>query len=112
MPYANSTVDRTNRAVWTTKRRQVRFPFYFNHLCLSSCVPCTPTQFSRIQEPEVSRETGFSTPVTPPVNLGAKHGITTVRREYSAMRDDPAAEAKGVLGDNTIFGPIDDAKIT
>ena len=26
------------------------------------------------------------------------------------MRDDLAAEAKGVLGDNTIFGPIHDAK--
>ena len=33
-------------------------------------------------------------------------------REYSAMRDGPAAEARGVLGENTIFGPIHDAKIT
>lgn len=28
------------------------------------------------------------------------------------MHDDPDAEAKGVLGDNTIFGPIHDAQIT
>ena len=49
--------------------------------------------------------------VTRAVILLEKHGITTILREYSAMRDDPAAEAKGVLGDNTIFWPIYDAKI-
>ena len=28
------------------------------------------------------------------------------------MRDNPTTAPKGVLGDNTIFGPIHDAKIT
>ena len=39
-------------------------------------------------------------------------GITTTCREYSATRDDPATEAKGVLGDDTTCGAIHDAKIT
>ena len=39
-------------------------------------------------------------------------GTATTCREYSAVRDDSTAEAKGVLGDITIFGPIHDAKIT
>ena len=38
--------------------------------------------------------------------------ITTTCREHSATRDDPTAEAKGVLGDNTIFGPVHDAQNT
>ena len=38
--------------------------------------------------------------------------LAEVGRESSAMRDDPTAEAKGVLGENTIFGPIHNAKIS
>ena len=37
--------------------------------------------------------------------------ITTTCREDTAMRDGPAADAKSVLGDNTISGPIYDARI-
>ena len=33
-------------------------------------------------------------------------------REDTAMRDDPAADAKSALGDNTISWPIHDARIT
>ena len=64
---------------------------------------------------QVSREAGFSKLVegrqcfvTRPVILFIKEGITTTRCECCALRDDSAAEAKGVLGDNTIFGPIQD----
>ena len=67
----------------------------------------------------VSREAGFSKSVEVrqffgswPLVLLQQHGITTTFRKYSAMRDDLAAEAKSVLGDNTIFGPIHDAKIS
>ena len=48
-----------------------------------------------------------SRPVIPLTN----EGITMTCREHSAMRDGPAAEAKGALGDKTIFGPVHDAKI-
>ena len=45
---------------------------------------------------------------------GPTHRITTIRfaGEYSALRDDTAAEAKGALGDNTISFPIHDARIS
>ena len=66
---------------------------------------------------QVSREAGFLKSVevghffvTRPALVLEEHGITTTCREYSAKRDDTAAEAKGVLGDNTIFGPIHDAR--
>ena len=68
---------------------------------------------------QVSREAGFSKSVeveqffvTRPAILLEGHGITTTCREYSAMRDDVAAEAKGVVEDNTIFGPIHNAMIS
>ena len=68
---------------------------------------------------QVSREAGFSKSVevrqffvSRPAVLLEQHGITTTFRKYSAMRDDFAAEAKAVLGDNTIFGLIHDAKIS
>ena len=66
---------------------------------------------------QVSREAGFSKPVKVghhfviwPQILLEEHGITTSCREYSAMRGDPATEAKGVFTDNRIFGSIHDAK--
>ena len=33
-------------------------------------------------------------------------------REYSSMRDDSTAEARGVLGNDTLFVPIHDARFT
>ena len=50
--------------------------------------------------------------VTGPVLLLTHSGITTTCREYSAPRYDSTTEAKNVLGDNTIFGSIQGAKIT
>ena len=46
--------------------------------------------------------------VTRPVILQTKEGFTTTCREHFAMREDPTAEAKCVLGDDTILGPIHD----
>ena len=67
----------------------------------------------------VAREAGFSESVvvwqfsrTRPAILLEQHGITTTCREFSVMRDDASAEAKAVLRDNTIFGPIHDAKVS
>ena len=48
---------------------------------------------------------------TRPVSRWTTVGITTTCREDTAMRDDPAAKAKSVLGDN-ISGPNHDARIT
>ena len=50
--------------------------------------------------------------VTQPVSRWTTVEITTMCREDTAMRDDPAADAKSVLGDNTISGPNHDARIT
>ena len=68
---------------------------------------------------QVSPEARFSTSVevgqncvTQPVSRWTTVEITTTCREDTAMRDGPAAEAKSVLGDNTISGPIHDARIT
>ena len=50
--------------------------------------------------------------VTQPVSRWTTVEITTMCREDTAMRDDPAADAESALGDNTISGPIHDARIT
>ena len=67
---------------------------------------------------QVSGEARFSKSVdvgqcfaTRPESLLEQHGITTTFAN-SAMRDDPPAEAKVVLGDSTIFGPIHDARVS
>ena len=49
---------------------------------------------------------------TRPVILLTELGITTTCRENSTLHDDPTADAIGVLGDDTMFGPIHDAKNT
>ena len=65
----------------------------------------------------VSRDAGFSKSVEvgqffvarPAVVLEGEW-VTTTWRDYSHMRDNPKVESKRVLGDNTIFGPMNDAK--
>ena len=50
--------------------------------------------------------------VTRPENRWTTVEITIKCREDTAMRDGPAAQAKSVLGDNTISAPNHDARIT
>ena len=68
---------------------------------------------------QVSRPAIFSKSVevgqnsaTQPVSRWTTVETTTMCREDTAMRDGPAADAKSVLGDNTISGPIHDARMS
>ena len=48
--------------------------------------------------------------MTRPANLPEEHVIATTCREHAAKRDDPSAEARGVLGVHT--RPVHDARIS